>query len=179
MAGSSWRPSMTASRAKINSTLVATNPSGSNSAIAAAVIATTSAACLAPLHDSVANTLLSFARSASTRPKKMVSTATIFGRKPEPGIDRLPVGRSPLSAMTSRPKPMKKTPATWSARRVIWSSSSSLHAADGVYSIFLTLGVDGPEFYEFGLIHISEFLAEIVERVGKLLAVGGLVESLA
>ena len=102
---------MIASSAKISSTLVVRNPSGSNSAIAAAVIATTKAECLASLHESVANTLLSFARSANTSPKKIVRPATIFGMNPEPGIERPPVGKSPLSAITSRPKPTKKAPA--------------------------------------------------------------------
>ena len=87
-------------------------PSHSNTAIAAAVIATTSAACMASLHDNVANGLLSPARSASTRPKKIVSAARMIGRKPEPGSDRVPNGRSPLSAITSSPTPMKKAPAT-------------------------------------------------------------------
>ena len=31
----------------------------------------------------------------------MVSAATIMGRKPEPGMDKCPTGRSPLSAMIS------------------------------------------------------------------------------
>ena len=32
--------------------------------------------------------------------------------KPDPGIDSDPVGKSPLSAMTNRPRPMKNAPAT-------------------------------------------------------------------
>ena len=70
------------------------------------------AACFASSHDTVAKGLLSPARRVSTNPKKIVSTATIFGKKPEPGSDKLPVGRSPDSAIISRPKPMKKAPAT-------------------------------------------------------------------
>jgi hypothetical protein len=108
-----------ASSAKIKSILVVRKPSGSNNAMAAAVIAATNAACLASPHDSVANTLLSFARNTSTSPKKIVRVATIFGMKPEPGSDRLPVGRSPLRAITNTPKPTKKPPAIWSARRVM------------------------------------------------------------
>jgi hypothetical protein len=36
----------------------------------------------------------------------------IFGKNPDPGIDSVPVGKSPLSAMTNTPTPMKKAPAT-------------------------------------------------------------------
>jgi hypothetical protein len=103
---------MTTSRAKISITLMVTKPSHSNIATAAAVIATTTAACLTSSHGTVANGLLSLPRSASTAPKKTVRTATILGMKPEPGSDKLPVGKSPLSASTSKPTPTKKAPAT-------------------------------------------------------------------
>src|SRR5215471_21323126 len=56
---------------------------------------------------------------------------------------------------------------------------SSLHAADGVYGIFLTFGVDGPECSKLRLVHIRQFLTQIFERVEELLAVRGLVEPLA
>src|SRR5215475_4285385 len=56
---------------------------------------------------------------------------------------------------------------------------SSLHAADGVYGIFLSLGVDGPKRSELRLIHIRQFLTQIFERVEELLAVRGLVEPIA
>ena len=55
---------------------------------------------------------------------------------------------------------------------------SSLHAADGVYGIFLSFGVDGPECSELRLVHIRQFLTQIFERVEELLAVRGLVEPL-
>src|SRR5215831_19474230 len=57
--------------------------------------------------------------------------------------------------------------------------SLSLYAADGVDSVFLTFGIGSPELREFGLIHIGQFLPQIFERVEKLLAVSGLIESLA
>jgi len=50
--------------------------------------------------------------NASTAPKKIVRKATILGKKPEPGRDKEPVGKSVLSASTSKPKPTKKAPAT-------------------------------------------------------------------
>jgi len=48
-------------------------------------------------------------------------------------------------------------------------SKSSLHAANGVDRIFLALGVACPERSELGLVHIGQFLPEILERVEKLL----------
>ena len=110
---------MTSSSPAISNTFVITKPSHSNTATETAVMATTMPACLASLHDKVANSLLSFARNANTRPKKIVRPATIFGIKPEPGSDNVPVGRSPLSAMIKTPTQMKKAPATWSARNVM------------------------------------------------------------
>lgn len=55
----------------------------------------------------------------------------------------------------------------------------SLHATDGDYGIFLAFGVDGPEGSKLRLIHVCQFLTEVFERVEELLAVCGLVESLA
>src|SRR5262249_8265551 len=55
---------------------------------------------------------------------------------------------------------------------------SSLHAANGVYGIFLAFGVDGPECRELRLVHIRQFLTQNFERVEELLAVRGLVEPL-
>ena len=51
-------------------------------------------------------------RTINASPKMMVSTATIMGRKPEPGMDNCQTGRSPLSAMTSPPKTTNAAPAT-------------------------------------------------------------------
>ena len=55
----------------------------------------------------------------------------------------------------------------------------SLHATDGDYGIFLAFGVDSPEGSELRLIHVCQFLTEVFERVEELLAVCGLVESIA
>src|SRR6185503_7450381 len=136
--------------------------------------------------DRVANGLLSPARTISTMPNRMVKAARMKGRKPEPGSDRLPNGRSVLMANTSSPKATKKAPAAWSARSVMVFLSlakrkegSSLHAADGIDGVFLPLGVGLPELGEFRLVHIGQFLAEIGERVEKFLAVRGLVEAVA
>ncbi len=104
---------------------------------------------------------------AFTRPQKqqqrrkmMVRPATIFGMKPEPGIDNCPVGRSPLNAMISTPEGYEG-----GAGDMVGHGSSSLHAADRVDGVFLALAVGRPEFGEFRLIHIGQILAEIIERI--------------
>src|SRR5215472_472378 len=134
----------------------------------AAVIAVTAAACLASVHSTSANGRLSPARAIRTRPKKIIRPARIFGRKPEPGIDSPPIGRSPLSAITSNPKPMKAAPAAWSARSVMKraflrgavgvKAGSSLHAADLLDRAFHAFGVVRPELRKVRLVHIGEIL---------------------
>ena len=70
------------------------------------------AACLPSLQGTSENGPLSPARRISASPNTMVSVATIIGRKPEPGIDNCPTGRSPLSAITSAPNTTNAAPAT-------------------------------------------------------------------
>src|SRR5262245_27558810 len=56
---------------------------------------------------------------------------------------------------------------------------SSLHAAYGVDRVLLTVRINSPARSKFGLIHVSQFLAEILERVEEGLAVGGPIHALA
>src|ERR1700754_1652081 len=151
--------------------------------MAAAVIAVTISACLPSRQESSANGGLSCARAISARPKMMVSTATIFGRKPEPGIDSCPVGRSPLSAMTSAPKATKPAPATWSERRVMMSSRVSWGAArlsslpsDRDHRLVRPLAVDVPEFLEVRAVEVVEFLPGVGQGGLELLGMRRLID---
>src|SRR5262245_57536908 len=56
---------------------------------------------------------------------------------------------------------------------------SSLHAANGIDSVFLASGIDGPECRELWLIHIRQFLAKFLQGIDKLLAVRSLFYALA
>ena len=121
----------------------------------------------------------------------------ILGKKPEPGRDK--VARRQIGAQRDHQQAeadekgardmigaqshkesltvsTKLEPGCAGLRR--WQMSS-LHAANSVDGVFLAFGVGGPERREFGLVHIRQFLAEIFERVEELLAVRGLVQSLA
>src|SRR5690348_15405412 len=108
-------------------------------------------ACLPSAHCTSTNGRLSRPRAISIAPNTIVSVARILGRNPEPGNDRLPIGRSPLSAITSAPNATKAPPATWSARS---TTALSLHAADLVDRFFDPLGVGVPEGGEFRLVEI-------------------------
>src|SRR5262245_44515865 len=55
---------------------------------------------------------------------------------------------------------------------------SSLHAANGIDSIFLAFGIDGPESRELGLIHIRQLLTKLLQGIDELLAVRSLFDAL-
>src|SRR4051812_8973526 len=98
-------------------------------------------------------------------PNRIRSAATIFGRKPEPGMERPPMGRSPLMANTARPSAMNAPPATWSARIVaIGAAGLALDASDLLDRGLDALGVRVPELGKVRLIHVVEILAEIGQR---------------
>src|SRR5262249_31979836 len=172
--------------------------------MAAAVIATTRAACGRSPQATVATGALSPARRIRSNPNRMRKPATSLGIMPAPGNDSVPNGKSPLSAKTSAPKATKVPPTMWSVRRVTLSSSppagrarsqrssrrsivvrrsraaqsrpsSPLDLADRTDRRFDALAIGLAECREFWLIHVSEFLAEIGERRLELLAVCRLV----
>jgi hypothetical protein len=59
-----------------------------------------------------ANGVLSRPRASNRIPNMINSVAVSLGRKPAPGMDKRPIGRSPLNAKTSTPNPTKTMPAT-------------------------------------------------------------------
>src|SRR5437870_12017132 len=145
-------------------------------------MASTIRACLPSAQSSRASGSLSFARKNRAAPRMIMSAATSLGRKPEPGMESCPVGRSPLSANTSRPTATKAALATWSARMIMRATMSeaglSLHAADQVDRGLDALGVRVPKFSEVRSVEIVELLAEIGDRGLELVAEGGLLERL-
>src|ERR1700694_3540789 len=126
--------------------------------------------------------------------KTSINPAMSFGIMPAPGAVRVPKGRSPLIAKTTRLKMIKAAPATWSARSMMFDPLTSrgycmptraagaerehgtgrvrfalcrlaLNPSDRVDRGLDPLGVGIPEPLEFRLVHISDVLANIIPRL--------------